>query len=127
MNLLGFKFQYKEGKIEKIKNGQYRLEIGEDIEIDDFGKQFTPTEQSTFRLISLSLKSGVPLTSIVEQLQKSTDDMFSMTSAAARVLKKYINDGQKVIGQICPQCKGNELVYNEGCVSCTNCPWSKCS
>lgn len=127
MNGLGFKFQYKEGKIEKVKRGQYKLEIGEDIEIEDFGKQFTPAEQSTFRLVSTSLRHGVPINFIVEQLQKSTEDMFSMTAAAARVLKKYIKEGQKVTGQICPACGSNELTYSEGCVSCTKCPWSKCA
>jgi ribonucleoside-diphosphate reductase alpha chain len=125
MNGLGFKFTYKEGKIEKVKRGQYRLEIGEDISIEDFGKQFTPTEQSTFRLVSASLRHGVPLSFIVEQLQKSTDDMFSMTAAASRVLKKYIKDGVKAIGQSCPACESIDLIYAEGCVSC-KCGWSKC-
>ncbi len=125
MNGLGFKFTHKEGKIEKVKRGQYRLEVGEDISIEDFGKQFTPTEQSTFRLVSASLRHGVPLSFIVEQLQKSTDDMFSMTAAASRVLKKYIKEGTKATGQSCPSCGNADLIYSEGCISC-KCGWSKC-
>jgi hypothetical protein len=125
VNGFGFKFTQKKGKIAKVKKGQYSLEIG-DLVIDDFSKQFTPTEQILFRLTSTSMRHGVPLMFLVEQLQKATDDITSMASAAARVLKKYIKDGQVVNGQKCPSC-GSEVVYIDGCVSCVKCQWSKCS
>ena len=125
LNGLGLKSNFKKGKIVKIKNKQYSLEI-DDITIDDFSKQFTPTEQIMFRLASTSLRHGVPIQFIVEQLQKATEDITSMGSAAARVLKKYIPVGEEAKGQSCPSC-GNGLVYLEGCVTCTTCGWSKCS
>jgi ribonucleoside-diphosphate reductase alpha chain len=126
MNGLGFKFQYKKGKIDKVKRGQYRLEIGDEIEVADFSAQFTPTAQILFRMVSTSLRHGVPITFIVEQLQKSEDDMFSMTAAAARVLKKYIENGSAVNGSSCPQCSSNDLIYQDGCWSC-KCGYSRCS
>lgn len=125
VNGFGFKFTNKQGKISKVKKGQYALEIG-DLVIEDFSKQFTPTEQILFRMASMSMRHGVPITFIVEQLQKATDDITSMASAAARVLKKYIKDGQNVAGQTCPSC-GNQLIYIEGCASCGSCGYSKCS
>ncbi len=125
LNGLGLKSNFKKGKIRKVKNKQYALEI-DDILIEDFSKQFTPTEQIMFRLASTSLRHGVPIQFIVEQLQKATEDITSMGSAAARVLKKYIPQGEVAKGQSCPSC-GNGLVYLEGCVSCTTCGWSKCS
>jgi len=125
LNGLGLKSNFKKGKIHKVKNKQYALEI-DDILIEDFSKQFTPTEQIMFRLASTSLRHGVPIQFIVEQLQKATEDITSMGSAAARVLKKYIPQGEVAKGQSCPSC-GNGLVYLEGCVSCTTCGWSKCS
>jgi ribonucleoside-diphosphate reductase alpha chain len=125
VNGFGFKFTQKKGKITKVKKGQYALEI-DDLVIEDFSKQFTPTEQILFRLTSMSLSHGLPIQSVVEQLQKATQDITSMASAAARVLKKYIKNGQQVVGQKCPSC-GQELVYIDGCVSCTSCIWSKCS
>ncbi len=125
LNGLGLKSNYKKGKIAKVKNKQYSLEF-DDILIEDFSKQFTPTEQIMFRLASTSLRHGVPLQFIVEQLQKATEDITSMGAAAARVLKKYIKDGEEVKGQSCPSC-GNGLVYLEGCVSCSTCGYSKCS
>ena len=125
LNGLGLTANFKKGKISKVKNKQYALEIG-DILIEDFSKQFTPTEQIMFRLASTSLRHGVPIQFIVDQLQKATEDITSMGSAAARVLKKYIKDGEVAKGQSCPSC-GNGLVFLEGCVSCTTCGWSKCS
>jgi ribonucleoside-diphosphate reductase alpha chain len=98
----------------------------DDIYIEDFSKQFTPTEQILFRLVSLHLNQGTPIKSVVEQLQKATEDITSMGAAAARVLKKYIKNGEVAKGQSCPSC-GNGLVYLEGCVSCPTCGWSKCS
>ena len=127
MNGLNFKFQYKKGKIEKVSRGKYRLEIGEDISIDDFAQQFTPVEQILCRLVSTSLRHGVPLRFIVDQLGKGTEDVTSLSSAAARVLKKYIKDGEEVTGTECPQCHlNNTLIYHDGCVTCSNCSWSKC-
>jgi ribonucleoside-diphosphate reductase alpha chain len=125
LNGLGLKHNFKKGNITKIKGGQYALEF-DDVSIDDFSKQFTPTEQILFRMASLQMRHGIPIQFIVEQLQKATDDITSMASAAARVLKKYITNGIEVTGQKCPNC-GKELVYMEGCCSCTGCGWSKCS
>jgi len=125
LNGLGLKSNFKKGKISKVKHRQYALEI-DDILIEDFSKQFTPTEQIMFRLASTSLRHGVPIQFIVDQLQKATEDITSMGAAAARVLKKYIKNGEVAKGQVCSEC-GNGLVYLEGCVSCTTCGWSKCS
>jgi ribonucleoside-diphosphate reductase alpha chain len=116
------------GKLIKHKKGQYGLDIdGRSDEIDDFSKHFTPQEQTIFRMASTMLRHGIPIEFVVEQMQKSTNDMFSLPSAVARVLKKYIKDGQKVTGQTCPDCGSEELSYQSGCVSCPSCGWSKCS
>ncbi len=125
LNGFGFKFQQKKGKINKIKKGQYALEF-DDICIEDFSKQFTPTEQILFRMASMALRHGVPIQFVVEQLQKASADITSMGAAAARCLKKYIKDGTSINGQKCPDC-GKELVYLEGCCSCPSCGWSRCS
>jgi ribonucleoside-diphosphate reductase alpha chain len=125
VNGFGFKFAFKQGKITKVKKGQYALEI-DDICIEDFSKQFTPTEQILFRMASMALRHGVPIQFVVEQLQKGQDDITSMGAAAARCLKKYIQDGTQIKGQKCPSC-GKDLIYLEGCCSCASCGWSRCS
>ncbi|GJQ43805.1 MAG: ribonucleoside-diphosphate reductase, adenosylcobalamin-dependent [Ignavibacteriaceae bacterium] len=126
MNGLNFKFQYKQGVIEKVKKGQYKLVIGDDIEIEDFSGYFKPVEAELFRMVSTNMRHGVPIKFIVEQLSKSADDLSSLTSAASRVLKKYITAGEIATGIICPSC-GSQVVYDKtGCTSCTSCEWSKC-
>jgi ribonucleotide reductase alpha subunit len=124
INGFSFKFAQKKGKITKVKKGQYALEI-DDISIDDFSKQFTPTEQILFRMASMAMRHGVPIQFVVEQLQKAQNDITSMAAAAARCLKKYIVDGTGINGRKCPSC-GKELVYIDGCCSCPNCGWSQC-
>lgn len=113
------------GEITKVKRGQYSLSIG-DLEIVDFSKHFTPQEQTIFRMASTLMRHGVPLEFIVDQMQKSSEDMFSLPSAVARVLKKYIKDGQQVKGTACPDCGEEKLVYTEGCKRCSSCGWSAC-
>lgn len=126
INGFGFKFQTKKGKMRRVKSGQYALEIGEEIEIEDFSKQFTPTEQILFRFVSLSLGSGLPISEVVDQLHKGACDITSLGAAAARVLKKYIKNGTVAEGKKCPTCK-TQIVFIDGCCSCPNCNWSQCS
>ena len=125
INGFGFKFQTKVGKMRKVKSDQYALEI-DDIEIEDFSKQFTPTEQILFRFVSLSLGSGLPIQEVVDQLQKGAMDITSMGSASARVLKKYITNGTVADGKKCPSCQ-TQIVFIDGCCSCPNCNWSQCA
>jgi ribonucleoside-diphosphate reductase alpha chain len=116
--------KHMEGKITKVSRGQYALEFEEAV-IRDFSKQFTPVEKNMFRMLSLSLRHGIPIEYIVEQMNKASDDMFSVSAAVGRVLKKYIRDGKKVNGSGCPSC-GGALFYNDGCVQCS-CGYSGCS
>ena len=42
-------------------------------------------------------------------------------------LKKYIPNGTKAkAGQKCEECNSNNLIYQEGCLICTDCGHSKC-
>lgn len=114
------------GKITKHSRGKYGLELGS-VVVEDFSEHFTPQEQSIFRLVSTALRHRIPIEFVADQMLKSTDDMFSLPSAIARVLKKYIKDGQKVVGQTCPECGSTNLIYQDGCVTCRDCGWSKCN
>jgi ribonucleoside-diphosphate reductase alpha chain len=127
MNGLKIEMESKhlQGKISKVKRGQYSLEFEETI-IKDFSKQFTPVEKILFRSLSLMLRHGIPIVYIVDQLNKADDNMFSVSAATCRVLKKYIKEGQKVTGRVCPNCGSSDLFYNNGCVVCSNCNHSAC-
>ena len=121
-----------------IKNGKkdgvatYNLKIPVDDEFmlfKDIVNIFdNPMYGAQTRLISLSLRHGIPLQYIVEQLRKDKhSDLQSFSSVISRILKLYIKDGVKSSDdKICPNCGSNNIIYREGCVFCSSCGWSKC-
>lgn len=130
--------KYKSGKI--IKNGKntdglttYNLIVGESDEqmkIKDIANIFeNKTHEAFTRMISLNLRHGTPIQYVVEQLTKDKyAEMTSFSKVVARVLKSYIKDGSKAASEKkCASC-GSEgtLIYQEGCMTCTSCKWSKC-
>lgn len=82
------------------------------------------------RTLSLSLRHGIPVQYIVEQLRKDKhSDITSFSTVIARVLSKnYIPDGTKANSaeKKCTQCESSNLSYQQGCVTCLNCGNSKC-
>lgn len=130
--------KYKTGKI--LKNGKidgntsYNLSLGTEEDdkmlIKDIANVFdNPTYGSFTRNLSLSLRHGVPIQFVVEQLQKDKySDITSFSKVMARVLKSYIKDGtQSMAEKICPGCQAKDtLKYQEGCLSCSSCPFSRC-
>jgi len=115
----------KTGKILKLYRNKYKLVIDGGFEIEDFSEAFDPVEQVLFRMVSSNLRHGTPVKFVTEQLHKATDDLSSLTKAAARVLKKYISDGEPAHGLKCPTCGSTSLLYTDGCASCS-CGFSKC-
>ncbi len=79
---------------------------------------------SVARLVSLSLRFGIPLSEIVEQLDKSSFYSFSLSKIISDILKKY----QNIKGfQKCPVCGEYTLKIENGCETCISCGFSKCS
>lgn len=121
----------KQGKIVKIKQGQYDLhvDIGDDepLIIKDVVNVFNNPESAwATRMISMSLRHGVEIDFVVEQLNKD-GGIADANKVLARILKKYIPDGAKVRSNVkCPQCNGTNLAYTEGCLRCNDCGFSKC-
>ena len=116
----------------KSTNSIYDLKIGEngsEFRIKDIVKVFDNPNHSVFtRMISLSLRHGSGVKYVVEQLRKDKDsDMFSFSKVIARVLKKYIEDGDTASDKNCPECLTEGLIYVDGCVTCVSCGFSKCS
>lgn len=121
--------RHKKGKIIKIKKGKYDLYFNDDGEdrllINDIGKVFDSTYASLSRMISMSLRHGTPLQFVVDQLGKDPN-FAGFDKTVARVLKKYIKDGEVVTtSDKCQEC-GSDMYFKEGCKICPNCGWSKC-
>lgn len=99
--------------------------------VEDLATVFDNSMESAFlRTISLSLRHGVPVQYVVEQVNKGADkenDMFSLARGLVRVLKKYIKNGSKPTTKACPSCGTiGSLVYQEGCELCTSCGYTVC-
>ena len=127
--------RYRSGKLYKrvfkTLNSKYDLKLGDDNDelIKDVVSVFdNPNHASYTRVISTSLRHGVPVQYLVEQMQKDKEmDMFSFSKVIARCLKNYINNGTSASDKICSECGAKDsLVYQEGCVTCKSCGSGKC-
>jgi len=80
------------------------------------------------RTISLSLRHGVPVQYLVEQMQKDKEaDLFSFSKVISRCLKNYIVDGCKASVSVCTNCGAEDtIIYQEGCQTCTACGFGAC-
>ena len=128
--------KYKKGtllkRVFKTANSKYDLTVGEGDDamlIKDVVSIFNnPNHAGYTRVISTSLRHGVPVQFLVEQMQKDRQaDIFSFSKVISRCLKNYIIDGTKASENVCESCGAEgSLVYQEGCVSCKSCGYSKC-
>jgi ribonucleoside-diphosphate reductase alpha chain len=101
--------------------------------------------EATSRLISLILRSGIEVSSVIKQLRtircpsvswENGRAILSCADAIGSVLEKYVkkeddntsdyemSQQANYIGQ-CPDCS-NQLVYQEGCHICPSCGYTKC-
>ena len=94
--------------------------------------------EATSRLISVALRAGVDINTIIEQLQgircyatlNKKLRVLSCPDAIARALKKAVGERQPVeekeeTTSVCPEC-GAKLAHESGCVTCYKCGYSKC-
>ena len=110
----------------------YDLVLGEteddEMVVNDIINIFdNPNNAIITRMISLSLRHGANVKFVVEQMQKDQDtDFTSFNKVLSRVLKKYISDGETAQDKVCPSCAAVGLIYQDGCITCTQCGYAKC-
>lgn len=89
---------------------------------------FNPVFWNYAKLISGIMRHGMPtvyLHELIESLNFSEDYINTWKNGVARVIKRYIKDGEKAKGK-CPNCGSEHLEYKEGCLTCMGCGNSKC-
>lgn len=118
------KNKINKGKIIKHHKGNYDLIFEDNTIIKNITKETTENEDSLTRMVSLSLRHGIPLQYIVEQLLKVEGEMFCFAKSISRTLKKYIKNGTKST-EICPDCQ-TKMEFENGCFICKNCGFSRC-
>ena len=128
----------KKGNIIKVieKDGvkrydfQYKDKYGYVNTVGGISRLFDKELWNYAKLISGVLRTGMPpidVVNLVSSLRLDSDTINTWKNGVARALHKYIPNGTKPKGgKKCPECGQESLVYQEGCLVCTNCGHSKC-
>ena len=95
-------------------------------QIDKFHIQSNVTKIA--RTIGFLLRHNVQIIDIVNILDDGQYPLSSFPFHIKRLLKQFIKDGMKVTGKEsdCPKC-GGEMIFQEGCILCKDCSYSRCS
>jgi ribonucleoside-diphosphate reductase alpha chain len=143
-----------EGFTSRMKTGMGQLYVtvteyeGQPFEvfatIGKSGRSTTAKTEAIGRLVSLALRAGVKVQKIVEQLKGIGGEhpvfqdgglVLSIPDAIGRILeKRYMKDGSykksrygnSLLGEICPECS-HTVSFEEGCMICHFCGFTKCS
>jgi ribonucleoside-diphosphate reductase alpha chain len=108
---------------------QYVNKRGYKTTIEGLSYKFNPVFWNYAKLISGTLRHGMPIHKVVElvtSLQLDNETINSWKAGVARALKKYIPNGTLAEGALCDECGSDEVVYQEGCLTCLSCGSSKC-
>ncbi|KAA3635293.1 MAG: hypothetical protein DWP97_04980, partial [Calditrichaeota bacterium] len=138
------------GITEKIKTGYGNLYVtinikdGKPFEVfAHIGKSGYTTMADTeaiCRLISLALRSNIPVESIIRQIRgiggssqiySGGAKIFSIPDAIAQILNKHFGNNQhpeskkQSSSEICPSCS-SPMLFQSGCFNCASCGYSNC-
>ncbi|MDD2601368.1 MAG: adenosylcobalamin-dependent ribonucleoside-diphosphate reductase [Prevotella sp.] len=108
---------------------QFENKRGYKTTVEGLSEKFNPEYWNYAKLISGVLRYRMPIDNVIKlvsSLQLKDESINTWKVGVERALKKYVIDGTKATGQICPVCGQETLVYQEGCLICTNCGASRC-
>ncbi|MCG2418531.1 adenosylcobalamin-dependent ribonucleoside-diphosphate reductase [Aequorivita sp. F47161] len=108
---------------------QYKNKRGYKTTIEGLSHKFNPEFWNYAKLISSTLRHGMPIEKAVElinSLQLDTESINTWKNGVARALKRYVADGTEARKQKCENCNSTSLIYQEGCLTCKDCGSSKC-
>jgi len=108
---------------------QYQNKRGYKTTIEGLSYKFNPEFWNYAKLISGVLRHGMPIHKVVDtvtSLQFDNDNINSWKAGVARALKKYIPNGTIADGTVCGECGSANVIYQEGCLTCSDCGSSKC-
>lgn len=108
---------------------QFKNKRGYKTTIEGLNSKFNPEFWNYAKLISGVLRYGMPIDQVVklvQGLELNSETINTWKNGVERALKKYLPNETEAKGQKCPVCGLESLVYQEGCMKCTNCGASKC-
>jgi len=113
------------GTITKLKKGQYAYD-SDYIHIANLELSTDNIEEKACSLYtSMLLRHNADIKFIIKTAKKVNDNITSFSSAMCRVLAKY-TEIEEIKGEVCPECGGEKLIRESGCIKCLDCDYSKC-
>jgi len=108
---------------------QYEDKEGYKVTMGGLSRSFDKEFWNYAKLISGVLRHGMPLHYVVDLIGKMNlydENINTWKSGVVRALKTFIADGTAVSDHTCGECGDEGLVYEEGCLKCVSCGYSKC-
>ncbi|MFC6860248.1 adenosylcobalamin-dependent ribonucleoside-diphosphate reductase [Zunongwangia atlantica] len=108
---------------------QYKNKRGYKTTIEGLSHKFNPEFWNYAKLISSTLRHGMPIDNVVNlvnSLQLDSESINTWKNGVARALKRFIADGTLAKKEKCTNCNSSNLIYQEGCLTCKDCGSSKC-
>ena len=108
---------------------QFKNKRGYKMTLEGLDGKFNPEYWNYAKLISGVLRYGMPIDQVIKLVQGmelNSESINTWKNGVERALKKYLPNGMEAKGQKCPNCGLETLIYQEGCLICTNCGASKC-
>ena len=136
------------GDTSRVQTGRGNIYVT--VNVDDGGKPFevfathgkaggndAAMAEAVSRLVSLSLRSGIPVEDVSRQLRGISDTpvwdngvlVKSVPDAIAMVLDRGNDPAMVALNShfdICPECSSTKFVNEEGCFKCYDCSYSRC-
>ena len=124
----GFIIKVREDDGTKRYDFQYTDRYGYTNTIGGISRLFNEEFWNYAKLISGVLRHGMPIektVSLIESLHLDSESINTWKTGVCRALKQYIVDGTKSKGK-CPSCGQENMAYQNGCLTCMSCGYSKC-
>ena len=107
---------------------QYTDRYGYTNTIGGISRLFDESFWNYVKLISGVLRYHMPIEKVValiDGLHLDDENINTWKNGVKRALKQYIEDGTRSKGK-CPQCGQEQMAYQNGCLTCLSCGYSKC-
>ena len=107
---------------------QYTDRYGYTNTIGGISRLFDESFWNYAKLISGVLRYNMPIEKVValiDGLHLDDENINTWKNGVKRALKQYIEDGTHAKGK-CPQCGQEQMAYQNGCLTCLSCGYSKC-
>ena len=124
----GWILKVREADGSKRYDFQYQDRYGYTNTIGGISRLFDEEFWNYAKLISGVLRHGMPIDKVVhliDGLHLNSESINTWKNGVQRALKQYIADGTKAKSK-CPQCGQEEMAYQNGCLTCMSCGYSKC-